>query len=133
MQQSDAAKNAKQSAPEVIIKQVSLTQVSVRSSNQGQSVTLDSTDIKGQIDSNQRYNVTVTSRSVVSSANNANVRADVTLSAAASASSSASTAPQPTATSDSTTSSPATKANAASNSTPPPAATLPQPQNATKR
>ena len=132
VQQSDAAKNAKQSAPEVIIKQVSPTQVSVRSSNQGQSVTLDSTDIKGQIDSNQRYNVTVTSRSVVSSASNANVRADVTLSAAASASASASTAPQPTATSDSTTSSPATKANAASNSTPPPAATLPQSQNATK-
>ena len=132
VQQSDAAKNAKQSAPEVIIKQVSPTQVSVRSSNQGQSVTLDSTDIKGQIDSNQRYNVTVTSRSVVSSANNANVRADVTLSAAASASSSASTAPQPAATSNSTASSPAAKANAASNSTPPPAATLPQPQNATK-
>ena len=132
VQQSDAAKNAKQSAPEVIIKQVSPTQVSVRSSNQGQSVTLDSTDIKGQIDSNQRYNVTITSRSVLSSASNANVRADVTLSAAASVSASTSTAPQPTATSDSTASSPATKANAASNSTPPPASTSAQPQHATK-
>lgn len=127
--QTDAPKNVKQSAPEVIIKQISPTQVTVRSSNQGQSVTLASPDIKGQIDPKQRYNVTVTSSSAASSTSNANARADVTLSAAASVTASTTAAPQPASTSDSTASSSATKANASSNSTPASGSTSTQPPN----
>lgn len=118
VQQTDAVKNAKQSAPEVIIKQVSPTQVIVRSPNQGQSVTLASPDINGQIDPKQRYNVTVTSGSGGASAGNANARAQVTLSAAASVTASTTAATQSAPTSNSTATSSATKANASLSSTP---------------
>tara|TARA_R110001632_G_scaffold8686_12_gene34602 strand:- start:13470 stop:16187 length:2718 start_codon:yes stop_codon:yes gene_type:complete len=66
-QQVAASTNTQRQSAEVVVQQVSPNQVSVSATAQGQAVEIPSTDIKGRLDIQQRYNVSVTS----AAANNA--------------------------------------------------------------
>ncbi|WP_158770920.1 flagellar hook-length control protein FliK [Paraglaciecola sp. L1A13] len=68
-QQVAASTNTQRQSAEVVVQQVSPNQVSVSATAQGQTVVLPSADIKGRLDIQQRYNVSVTS-AAANSANN---------------------------------------------------------------
>lgn len=91
-QQAAATSSSQRQSAEIVVQQVSASQVSVSGTAQGQAVTLPSADINGRLDPRQRYTVSVTTASVNSTNDSANSSATT----ASSVASPRVSAPQPT-------------------------------------
>ena len=91
-QQAAVTSSSQRQSAEIVVQQVSASQVSVSITAQGQAVTLPSADINGRLDPRHRYTVSVTTASVNSTGDSVNSSATT----ASSAASPRVSAPQPT-------------------------------------